>query len=90
MHDEPGHVHGPGCNHDHGPATGSIVSAADMGACTADDHADHPHFHDHAHGPGCGHEAVQHGDHTDYVVDGRLHHTHEGHCDDHGPVEAAK
>lgn len=43
----------------------------------------------HEHGPGCGHEAIQHGDHVDYIVDGRLHHTHNGHCDDHGPVTLA-
>jgi hypothetical protein len=42
---------------------------------------------DHVHGPGCGHEAVPHGDHVCYIVNGRLHHAHDGHCDDHGPVE---
>ena len=42
---------------------------------------------DHVHGPGCGHESVPHGDHLDYLVDGRLHHVHNGHCDDHGPIE---
>lgn len=41
----------------------------------------------HIHGEGCGHEAVPHGDHVDYIVDGRLHHVHGNHCDDHGPVE---
>ncbi|TLU64663.1 hypothetical protein FE810_11295 [Thalassotalea litorea] len=41
----------------------------------------------HVHGPDCGHEAVPHGDHIDYLVNGRLHHVHNGHCDDHGPVE---
>jgi hypothetical protein len=41
----------------------------------------------HTHGPGCGHPAVPHGDHVDYLVGGRLHHPHDGHCDDHGPVE---
>jgi hypothetical protein len=40
----------------------------------------------HVHGPGCGHAAVPHGDHVDYLVDGRLHHPHGEHCDDHGPV----
>jgi hypothetical protein len=40
----------------------------------------------HQHGPGCGHEAVPHGDHVDYLVDGRLHHPHGDHCDDHGPL----
>lgn len=41
----------------------------------------------HVHGPGCGHEAIKHGDHIDYIVDGRLHHQHGDHCDDHGPLE---
>lgn len=44
------------------------------------------HASGHVHGPGCGHEAVPHGDHVDYIVDGRLHHPHGDHCDDHGPV----
>jgi len=42
---------------------------------------------EHVHGPGCGHEAVMHGDHVDYIVDGRLHHPHGDHCDDHGPID---
>lgn len=45
------------------------------------------HGSDHVHGPDCGHEAVPHGDHIDYIVNGRLHHPHGDHCDDHGPVE---
>ncbi|MCG8053621.1 MAG: hypothetical protein JAZ15_20710 [Candidatus Thiodiazotropha endolucinida] len=44
------------------------------------------HQDSHVHGPGCGHEAVPHGDHTDYIVNGRLHHPHGNHCDDHGPI----
>jgi hypothetical protein len=32
---------------------------------------------------------VPHGDHTDYVVNGHLHHVHQGHCDDHGRVDVA-
>lgn len=39
------------------------------------------------HDEDCGHERVPHGDHTDFLVDGRLHHPHGDHCDDHGPVE---
>jgi len=35
----------------------------------------------------CGHEKVPHGDHHDYLVNGRLHHVHGDHCDDHGPVK---
>lgn len=46
--------------------------------------------HDHGHGPGCGHEPVPHGDHVDYLVEGRLHHPHGDHCDDHGPVEVVQ
>jgi hypothetical protein len=42
---------------------------------------------DHIHGPNCGHEQVVHGDHVDYIVDGRLHHPHQGHCDDHGSID---
>lgn len=52
-------------------------------ACTT--HANHSHVH----GPGCGHEAVPHGDHVDYLVDGHLHHPHGGHCDHHGMLAAA-
>jgi hypothetical protein len=44
----------------------------------------------HRHGPGCGHEAVPHGDHTDYLVDGHLHHPHGDHCDNHGKVDVVK
>ena len=41
----------------------------------------------HVHGDSCGHAAVPHGDHTDYLVDGVLHHPHADHCDDHGRVD---
>jgi hypothetical protein len=44
------------------------------------------HAGEHQHGAACGHEAVPHGDHRDYLVDGRLHHQHGDHCDDHGPL----
>ncbi len=37
----------------------------------------------------CGHEKVPHGDHVDFLVNGRLHHPHGDHCDDHGPVTLA-
>jgi len=47
------------------------------------------HEKTHKHGPGCGHAAVPHGDHTDYLVDGHLHHPHRDHCDDHGVVKLA-
>lgn len=41
--------------------------------------SDHPHQH----GENCGHRAVRHGDHVDYVHDGRRHAPHEGHYDEH-------
>ncbi|MFN3276634.1 MAG: hypothetical protein ACK41U_18415 [Paracoccus sp. (in: a-proteobacteria)] len=46
--------------------------------------------HPHQHGPDCGLEAVPHGDHVDCLADGRLHHPHGDHCDDHGPVEVVR
>lgn len=53
-----------------------------------DCHSEHGcHDKSHVHGPNCGHEAVPHGDHIDYLVNGRLHHPHGDHCDDHGAVE---
>ena len=36
----------------------------------------------------CGHAAIPHGDHTDYFYQGRLHHRHNDHCDDHGLLAA--
>jgi hypothetical protein len=42
------------------------------------------HDSDHEHNVGCGHLSLLHKDHTDYIVNGRLHHPHDGHCDDRG------
>lgn len=33
-----------------------------------------------------GHPQVPHGDHTDYLCEGQLHHCHGDHCDDHGAL----
>lgn len=38
---------------------------------------------DHKHGTDCGHEAVQHGDHVDYVHEGHKHAVHGDHYDEH-------
>ena len=38
---------------------------------------------DHTHGPDCGHTAIKHDGHIDYLVDGKLHHPHGDHCDQH-------
>lgn len=83
LHD--GHLH-------HQQSDGSVVehnlevSDVNPSDCTPD-HACGGHDASHVHGPGCGHEAVPHGDHVDYLVDGHLHHPHDGHCDDHGKVD---
>jgi DNA-binding transcriptional ArsR family regulator len=64
------------------------VSTAKPAACTPA-HNCGKHDNKHKHGPGCGHEAVPHGDHVDYLVEGHLHHPHGDHCDDHGKVQLA-
>src|SRR5438874_516300 len=64
------------------------VSSSNPASCTPG-HACDGHDAGHRHGPGCGHEAVPHGDHIDYLVNGHLHHVHGDHCDDHGPVQIA-
>lgn len=61
------------------------VTATNPDHCTPK-HPASGHDAAHKHGPGCGHAAVPHGDHMDYLVDGRLHHPHGDHCDDHGPL----
>jgi hypothetical protein len=62
------------------------ISDQNPDRCTSEQRAT-GHDRAHQHGPGCGHEMVPHGDHIDYLVDGRLHHPHGDHCDDHGPLE---
>jgi hypothetical protein len=64
------------------------VSEQNPDTCT-DGHDCEHHDDEHEHGPDCGHEAVQHGDHVDYVVGGHLHHPHGDHCDHHGPADQA-
>ena len=64
------------------------VNDANPASCTGG-HVCSGHDAAHVHGPDCGHEAVPHGDHIDYLVDGHLHHQHNGHCDNHGAVHIA-
>ena len=81
LHD--GHMHHP---HDgHVDEHQMSVSAGNPADCTPT-HACGAHDADHKHGSGCGHPAVPHGDHTDYLVNGHLHHAHGSHCDYHGEV----
>lgn len=42
------------------------------------------------HNDHCGHQKIVHGDHTDYLVNGRLQHVDGNHVDDHGPVNVLK
>jgi len=78
-----GHLHHPG----QGQVEEHRLEADDRNPvrCTPD-HACSGHDSAHEHGSDCGHETVPHGDHVDYLVDGHLHHPHDGHCDEHGPV----
>lgn len=79
---------------DHQESNGTVVehrlevSKLNPSTCT-NGHQCSGHGRSHVHGPGCGHEAVPHGDHIDYLVDGHLHHQHNGHCDNHGPLTVA-
>lgn len=55
---------------------------------TAAEHSQHEATdHPHVHGESCGHEAVQHGDHVDYVHDGHRHASHDDHYDEHGDAD---
>jgi hypothetical protein len=81
LHD--GHLHHPS---DRGVEEHQLaVSAANPADCTPG-HRCGGHDAAHVHGEGCGHPAVPHGDHVDYLVDGHLHHPHDGHCDFHGAL----
>ncbi len=81
LHD--GHLHHP--HGDHADEHTLEVDATNPDGCAPHDCGSHGG--DHTHGPGCGHEAVPHGDHVDFLVEGHLHHPHDGHCDDHGRVK---
>lgn len=84
LHD--GHLHS--VHGDHVDESTIAVDANHPDNCTPD-HQCKAHAADHVHGPNCGHEAVPHGDHVDYLVEGHLHHAHGTHCDDHGPLKGA-
>ena len=81
LHD--GHLHYP---HD-GHTDEHVLAISDQNpeTCTPA-HTCSGHESDHVHGPACGHEAVPHGNHVDYLVNGHLHFPHQAHCDHHGPV----
>lgn len=62
------------------------VSSTNPSDCTPN-HACRGHETGHRHGANCGHDAIPHGDHVDYLVDGHLHFEHSAHCDHHGAVQ---
>ncbi|WP_255462494.1 hypothetical protein [Granulicella sp. WH15] len=64
------------------------VNSANPADCTNGHECD-GHGPEHKHGADCGHEAVPHGDHVDYLVNGHLHHPDGDHCDNHGTVQLA-
>lgn len=83
LHD--GHLH-----HAHeGHYDEHVLEVGAANPATCDSHECSGHDTKHKHGAGCGHDAVPHGDHVDYIVDGHLHHPHDGHCDNHGKVTLA-
>lgn len=84
LHD--GHLHN--IHGDHVDEHTIAVDATNPAQCTPS-HRCTGHPPNHVHGPNCGHPGVPHGDHTDYLVEGHLHHAHDGHCDDHGPLRTA-
>ena len=83
-HENHTHIHGANCGHpavhhgDHYDEHVIEVSAKNPAVCS-------PTACDCGHN-GCSHATAPHGDHFDYVSNGRLHHRHGDHCDDHGPV----
>ena len=99
-HAEHKHQHGPGCGHTGLKHDGHVDYLHDGHLHAAHDgHYDEHVLEVNATNPshcaptachcnheGCGHHKVPHGDHFDFLVNGRLHHPHGDHCDDHGPV----
>ena len=71
-----------GCLHsphgDHYDEHKLSVGAQNPADCTQSVCAGDHHSH--------GDERIPHGDHSDFLHAGRLHHPHGDHCDEHGPV----
>ena len=62
-HGEPGHVHGPGCSHDHAPPAHGEPGHVHGPGCSHD-HAPPAHGEPgHVHGPGCSHDHAHHHHH---------------------------
>lgn len=67
--------------HFHNTAASGKVVEHNLRVASSKDHVKAPAEMGHTHGVNCGHERIQHGDHSDYVVDGHVHHVHGDHCD---------
>jgi hypothetical protein len=65
------------------------ISEQNPDRCTPDHRcSEHEgHLHDRESAEHRHHPRVPHGDHLDYIHEGRLHRHHGDHCDDHGPVD---
>ncbi len=70
------------------------VSETNPDRCTPEHecrhHAGHTHEETQAEEGEHHHPMVPHGDHMDHIHEGRLHHHHGDHCDDHGPIEVVQ
>jgi hypothetical protein len=92
-----GHKHGENCGHAaikhsghvdhmhdghfHSTAANGKVVEHKVRVAASKDHVKASAENGHTHGVNCGHERIEHGDHSDYVVDGNVHHVHGDHCD---------
>ena len=79
LHD--GHMHSAHEGHEH-----EHRFAVDTSHPAAEQLIKHVIHADHDHAAMSEHMKVQHGDHFDYIHDGKLHHPHGDHVDDHGDV----
>lgn len=80
LHD--GHMHHAHMDHvDEHVIAVSAEFPAEENAAKASDHAEHMHTDAEAQ-----HAMIPHGDHTDFLHEGHLHHVHGDHIDEHGVV----
>ena len=76
-----GHVDHMHDGHFHSTAANGKVVEHKVRVAASKDHVKASAENGHTHGVNCGHERIEHGDHSDYVVDGNVHHVHGDHCD---------
>jgi hypothetical protein len=67
--------------HFHNTTSAGKVVEHKVRVAASKDHVKAPAENGHTHGVNCGHERIEHGEHSDYVVDGNVHHVHGDHCD---------